>query len=201
MNELIAINLHDENLEFVKDNFSECWVVVRRICENIGLASHRQIDRIKNDERFNWQLMLSVAEDGKNREMFCLAYEDFWGWLFSINPKRVKKQTAEKLNKYYKQMKHSIHDIVMSRFSLTPGQQTYHMMLQRDKYMLLADEKEKQIQEISTDVKYGELNKWGKPRVLSQKHTLKAYPVTEEEKESFYKKLIDNNNNLQLQGE
>lgn len=161
MNQLISINIHNESIDFIKDSFSECWVVVRRICENIDLHLETQIKRIKRDGRFNYTVKRTVAEDGKEREMFCLAYEDFWGWLFSINPRRVKKTTAEKLTKYYKLMKKSIHDIVMSRFSLTPEQQAYQIMEQRDRYMQQIETKEEYIKSLCCDLSEGQRNEKG----------------------------------------
>ena len=66
-------------------------VAIRGICEAIGVAAHRQQERIQSDPRFNWQHMLSVAEDGKTREMLCLPVEQVVPWLFTINSNKVTK--------------------------------------------------------------------------------------------------------------
>ena len=108
MNQLVTINLHNETLEFIKGDKSEYWIVIKRICENLKIEYSRQLKRIKSDKRLTVVHMYYGSKDGKERAMSCLSYEDFWCWLSSINPKKVKTSTAEILYKYHHLLKKSL---------------------------------------------------------------------------------------------
>lgn len=70
-------------------------VAIRPICEVIGVAPFSQQEKIRNDPRFNWHDIMSVAGDGKDREMFCLPVEQIVPWLFTINSNKLRKQEVK----------------------------------------------------------------------------------------------------------
>ncbi|SPY32484.1 phage antirepressor N-terminal domain-containing protein [Pasteurella canis] len=44
--------------------------------------------------------MSIVAEDGRIREMLCMPLKKLNGWLFSINPEKVRSDLKEKVIQY-----------------------------------------------------------------------------------------------------
>ena len=76
------------------------WISVRSVCQAIGVDVENQRRRIQTDERFNRGAITTVAEDGKNREMFCIPLEQLNGWLFSIQPNRVREDIRPNLIRY-----------------------------------------------------------------------------------------------------
>lgn len=51
-----------------------------------------------------------VAEDGKEREMICLPLRYVYGWLFSINPDRVKPEARDKVIEYKRKCYDALYD-------------------------------------------------------------------------------------------
>jgi len=77
-------------------------VPVKPICEALGIAPNSQIEKIKEDEILGSTSMLciSVGADGKDREMFSIPFKFVFGWLFTIDPSRVKPEAKEAVIKY-----------------------------------------------------------------------------------------------------
>jgi uncharacterized tellurite resistance protein B-like protein len=80
----------------------EKLVPIKPICEALGIAFQAQKDKIETDEILASTVMLSitVAADGKQREMFCIPFKYVFGWLFTINPSNVKEEARESVIKY-----------------------------------------------------------------------------------------------------
>lgn len=67
------------------------YVAMRPIVEAIGLDWASQTVKLnKNKEKFNCCDITTVAEDGKNRSMLFIPLRKLNGWLFSINPEKVR---------------------------------------------------------------------------------------------------------------
>jgi len=89
-----------KEIEVVRDAEGNPWIGVRSVCLAIGVSPNRQIEKIQEDSRFNWSHMLSVAADGKNREVFCIPLLQLNGWLFGINPNKVSESVRQALIAY-----------------------------------------------------------------------------------------------------
>lgn len=80
----------------------ESLVPIKPICQAIGVSHQKQIEKLKNDDILSsaTTLGVTVAADGKERNMTCLPYKYIFGWLFTINPKNVKPEAKEAVTKY-----------------------------------------------------------------------------------------------------
>ena len=76
------------------------YVPVKRLCENLGLDWTGQRKKLTEEPRFNYRLISAVGADKKTREMGCIPFKKLNGWLFSINPSRVRKDLRKKLEAY-----------------------------------------------------------------------------------------------------
>lgn len=78
------------------------YLPIKPICEALGIAFQVQNDKIKEHPILSSTVTLrvTVAEDGKQREMVCLPTKYIFGWLFTINPGNVKEEAREALIKY-----------------------------------------------------------------------------------------------------
>ena len=108
---LHQVKFKDDFLEVVKIAGSgavakfnhQYWVSVKRVCENLGLQYETQFKKIKSDaESFEPQL-IEVKTNGGVQKVFCIPLSKLNGWLFSINPNRVKPEVREKLIAYKKE--------------------------------------------------------------------------------------------------
>ena len=96
-----TISFNHQSLVTFEQNGTH-YTAMKPICENIGLAWEPQLARIKRDDVLSSTMivMIMVAEDGKKREMICLPIEYLNGWLFSINPNKVRADLKERLENY-----------------------------------------------------------------------------------------------------
>lgn len=101
MNTISTINVpfHGNNLYVVNFN-GEPYVPMRPIVEGMGLAWGAQFAKLK--QRFNSSVseIEMVAEDGKLRNMVCIALRKLSGWLHTISPNKVKPEIRDKVIKY-----------------------------------------------------------------------------------------------------
>ena len=86
------------NLQVVADERDQ-FVAVKPVCEILGVNYTTQVEKLTEHPIFSSTIPLrgTVGADGKNREMLCIPFRFFAGWLFSINPDNVKEEAREKL--------------------------------------------------------------------------------------------------------
>lgn len=87
------------------------YVAMKPVVENLGMSwSTQQTKLMKQLEKFNCVHMNMVAADGKLRKLLCLPLKKLNGWLFSINPEKVRADIRDKLIKYQEECFTVLHD-------------------------------------------------------------------------------------------
>ncbi|WP_236641682.1 phage antirepressor N-terminal domain-containing protein [Rodentibacter pneumotropicus] len=77
------------------------YTAVRPLVEAIGLDWAGQTVKLnKNKDKFNCCDISTVGADGKIRKMLCMPLKKLNGWLFSINPEKVRSDLKEKVIRY-----------------------------------------------------------------------------------------------------
>lgn len=77
------------------------YVAMRPLVENIGIDWTGQSVKLRNQkDKFNCRDISMVAADGKLRQLLCLPLKKLNGWLFSINPEKVRADIRDKLIQY-----------------------------------------------------------------------------------------------------
>lgn len=83
------------------DNNGVAYVAMREIVEGIGLEWARQAQKLNNQkEKFSCVHMYTTASDGKKYEMICIPIKKLNGWLFSLNPNKVRADLKTRLENY-----------------------------------------------------------------------------------------------------
>jgi len=83
------------------DNNGIAYVAMREVVEGIGLSWGTQSIKLnENSKKFNCFHIETVGADGKNRQMLCMPIKKLNGWLFSINPNKVRADLKERLENY-----------------------------------------------------------------------------------------------------
>lgn len=79
----------------------EILVPIKPICTALQIDDKAQRSKIQDDDILcsTGMLSTSVADDGKQREMFCLPLKFVYGWLFTINTKNVATEAKESVRK------------------------------------------------------------------------------------------------------
>lgn len=84
---------------------------MKPIVENLGMSwSTQQTKLMKQISKFNCVHMNMVAADGKLRKLLCLPLKKLNGWLFSINPEKVRADIRDKLIQYQEECFTVLHD-------------------------------------------------------------------------------------------
>lgn len=108
---LVAIDFHgDQIITFQKDG--EPHVAMRRVVENIGLAwAVQQRKLAESGARFNCHHMVTVAADGKTREVVAMPVSKLPLWLASINPNKIPDPAKRaKIELYQAESAIALHD-------------------------------------------------------------------------------------------
>ena len=87
------------------------YVAMKPIVENIGLSWSSQVQKLlKMKSKFNYVDIDMVASDGRKRLMGCLPLKKLNGWLFSINPAKVREDIRDRLVRYQEECFTALHD-------------------------------------------------------------------------------------------
>lgn len=87
------------------------YVAMRQIVENIGIDWTGQSVKLrKMKDKFNCRDISMVATDGKLRKLLCIPLKKLNGWLFSINPEKVRADIRDKLIQYQEECFSVLHD-------------------------------------------------------------------------------------------
>lgn len=75
------------------------YVALRPICAALGIDAKNQREKIQSDQRWG-DITLPCQTPGGVQEMLCLPLKKLNGWLFSINPNKVRADLKEKVIRY-----------------------------------------------------------------------------------------------------
>lgn len=116
---LTAVPFRDDTLLASRADDGEVLVAVKPICVALGLAWGSQRLRIMRDAVLSGSvfMMNTVAQDGKNRDVFCLPLRFLNGWLFGIDENRVRAEIRDKVIAY----KRECHDVLWRHFQPAPA--------------------------------------------------------------------------------
>lgn len=97
--QLIKVDFKSELINVVEETQS---IVVNDVCKYIGLNPKSQRDKIKSDPSYESKL-IKIKTNGGMQEVFTIPLSKLNGWLFSINPNKVKPEVKQKLIEYKKE--------------------------------------------------------------------------------------------------
>lgn len=99
-NKVISIINGTEILTVEQDG--EIFVPIRPICDALGIDFSAQYSKLQSDESLNSTIAIiaTVAADEKARDMVCLPLKFIYGWLFTINPGKVARESRNAVIRY-----------------------------------------------------------------------------------------------------
>ncbi|MBG5972399.1 phage antirepressor N-terminal domain-containing protein [Proteus vulgaris] len=95
----INVPFHGNNLYVVNYN-GQPYVPMKPIVDGMGMDWASQFTKLKQKFKSTIAEITMVAEDGKERNMICLALRKLAGWLHTISPNKVKPEIRDKVIKY-----------------------------------------------------------------------------------------------------
>lgn len=72
------------------------FVSINSICTNLGIDRKSQQTKLQADPTYEAKL-IKIQTAGGIQDIFCIPLDKLNGWLFSINPNKVKPEVREKL--------------------------------------------------------------------------------------------------------
>lgn len=99
-NELVPVKFHEDTIYYV-DYDGEQLVPMRPVIENMGLSWQAQHAKLLSaGNRWSVTMILTVAQDGKEREQVCIPLRKLATFLATINPDKVREDLRGKLIRY-----------------------------------------------------------------------------------------------------
>lgn len=103
MANLTKVKFYGDELEVTGTCEKDAYVSIRRVCEALGITTQSQLKRLEGKDWATVTFIVTVAEDGKQREHAMIALKSLPLWLVKIEPSRVKAECREKLKRYIKE--------------------------------------------------------------------------------------------------
>lgn len=98
-----AVPFHSDTLYCVTLN-NEPYTAMKPIVENMGLAWKPQFLKLtEHAERWSVTMMVTVAADGKKREVLCMPVRKLPAFLNTINARKVRPELRAKLELYQRE--------------------------------------------------------------------------------------------------
>ena len=95
-----TVSFNNQSLITIEQNGVH-YVAMKPICENIGIQWESQYKKLTDySQKFSCYHMTTTGKDGKKYEMLCMPIKKLNGWLFSINPNKVRADLKERLENY-----------------------------------------------------------------------------------------------------
>lgn len=99
VDQLLPVPFYEDVVVLVDHN-GEPYVAMKPIVENMGLAWQSQHQKLTEKFGSTITIIVTVAEDGKQREMVCIPLRKLPAWLYSINPNKVATALRGKVVRY-----------------------------------------------------------------------------------------------------
>lgn len=99
MGQMITVPFYGDQL-FVVDHQGQPFTPARPIAEALGLDWGGQQQKFSNNDRWTVEMISTVAQDGRQREMLCIPVRKLPSWLAELNPKKVRADIRPKLIQY-----------------------------------------------------------------------------------------------------
>ena len=92
-----TVRVGEDELQAVRGPDGEGYVVVKRMCEVLGIDHKTQREKLQSATWAVGGLIPSTGPDGKNYECFCLHVKSVPMWLATIDANRVSEHVRQKL--------------------------------------------------------------------------------------------------------
>ncbi len=96
---LVPVDFHGTTLYLIEHD-GQPYVPMKPVVEGMGMAWQGQHEKITSRFGSTITMILTVAEDGKQREMICLPLRKLPGWLYSIYPNKVAPNLRPRIIAY-----------------------------------------------------------------------------------------------------
>lgn len=115
--EISTIDFYGNSISLINKDGVE-YVAMKPIIEDIGLAWGSQQQKLSTQKKFSCIGINTTGTDGKEYNMLCIPLKKLNGYLFSINPEKVKFEIKDKVIIYQEECFTVLHDYFNYGYSL-----------------------------------------------------------------------------------
>jgi hypothetical protein len=121
--EIVAVRVQKEEL-------AQVYVPLRPIVETLGVDWSGQLRRLRNDPVLSGEVEeIRINTAGGPQQMPCLPLDMLNGWLFGINPNRVREDVRERLIRYQRECYRVLYDAFQEGQLATTTEATFNELL------------------------------------------------------------------------
>ena len=99
-NEIVKVGFEGGEVEALQDADGKIWIGVKRVCEELGIDSWRQSEKLKKKNWAVTNIILATGPDSKRYQTLMILLRSFPMWLATIDANRVKKEVRPKLEAF-----------------------------------------------------------------------------------------------------
>lgn len=118
--QLFPVPFHGDTVVLASHD-NEPYVVMKPVCENIGVNWEPQFAKLKKKFRSVITMIVTTGGDGKQYEMLALHLRKFPAWVYSIEPSRVAPDLREKVVRYQDECDEVLWRYWTEGFAARPG--------------------------------------------------------------------------------
>ncbi len=104
-----SVRIGTDDVQAIRGPDGEGYVVLRRMCEVLGIADQSQAVKLKEAPWAATTMIVATAVDGKNYECFCLHVKSVPMWLATIHANKVAEHVRPKLVVFQKEAADALH--------------------------------------------------------------------------------------------
>jgi P22_AR N-terminal domain len=138
------VKINDVEISFPQQG-ETIFVPIKPICEVLGIDHSAQVQTLKNHPILGSVMVENptTGSDGKTYQMLNLPLKYFFGWLFSIDARKVKPEASEAVIKYQEK----VYDVIYDKFFLEPVQQKKKLilLLEKENQLLMLEGERKEL--------------------------------------------------------
>ncbi|CAI1110476.1 phage antirepressor N-terminal domain-containing protein [Serratia quinivorans] len=109
-NQLVEVSFRNQSVQAITQD-SVVFVAMRPLVENIGIDWAGQQKKLSNQKnKFSCRHISTTGSDGKQYQMLCIPLRKLNGWLFSVNPEKVRPEIKDNLIAYQEECFEVLHD-------------------------------------------------------------------------------------------
>jgi len=116
------VNFYEDKIEVVRHVNGMAYVSMRPLVENMGLDWKTQHRKLEADwGALNCEHMTTVGSDGALRKMVCVPFKKLFGWLMTVNPKKVRPEIRPKVALYREESCTALESYWSTGVAIRPG--------------------------------------------------------------------------------
>jgi hypothetical protein len=105
VNTVSLVAVGDDTLEAIKEPDGTVWVVVRRVCEALGIDAKTQQRKIESRSTWATKVIMTSDASGRSRMQTCIDLDSLPVWLANVDEARVSDAVRPKLVRFQREVR------------------------------------------------------------------------------------------------